>query len=111
MLQLLILEEFSNQSDRLATQTRSTLPEDAWKKLTKQARLIERQLPRIIAGWTEDDLFYKAFLKREGDEYTLGPTYGKVINFLHYQGQQRLQGAVRWHYIGGSKKGTRPKRL
>ncbi|PJD94550.1 MAG: hypothetical protein CK425_11260 [Parachlamydia sp.] len=106
MLQILILEEFSNQSDKLASSGSILLPISKWKELAHQANLAQSYVEKIIAGWTEDDLFSKAFLQKQGDEYTLGPSYSLVTNFLEYQGKQRIEGSK-----GGYKSAELKKEL
>jgi len=93
MLQLLILEEFANQSDRLATSGSILLPKEKLEELAFQAKLPKVSLEKVITGWTQDDLFYKAFLQQYGDEYTLSNEYSNVIHFLEYQGRQRIAGS------------------
>ncbi|MGL5262978.1 MAG: hypothetical protein ACRDAI_00115 [Candidatus Rhabdochlamydia sp.] len=93
MLQLLILEEFSNQSDRLASKKCVLIPLTKWEQLAVEAKLPQSCLNKVIMGWTEGNLFSKAFLQKKGDEYTLGMDYSQVIDFLEYQGQQRIDGA------------------
>lgn len=93
MLQLLILEEFSNQSDVLAQQRCIHLTRQKWEELSAQARLPKSRLTSVIIGWTNDNLFSKAFLDKQGDEYTLGPSYANVLDFLQYQGNERIIGA------------------
>jgi len=105
MLQILILEEFSNQSDKLASSGSIVLPIDKWRELADQAKLTQSYVEKIIAGWTEDDLFSKAFLQKQGDEYTLGPSYSLVTNFLEYQGKQRIEGSKGGHKSAEIKKG------
>jgi hypothetical protein len=104
MLQLLILEEFSQQSDRIATKGSIILPKVKLEELASQAKLPKSSLEKVITGWTEDDLFSKAFLKRYGDEYTLGQEYSNVTNFLEQQGKQRIGGAK-----GGEKSAAMKK--
>ena len=93
MLQLLILEEFSRQSDVLAKRRSIRLPQQKWEELSHAASLPKSCLNRVIAGWTEDDTTSKAFLEKQGDEYTLGSSYAQVIDFLEHQGVQRETGS------------------
>lgn len=93
MLQLLILEEFSDKSDALFKKRSIRITLDRWEQLAKESKLPRTSLSRVIAGWVEGDLFSKPFLDKQGDEYTLGPAYENVINFLEYQGKQRVSGA------------------
>ena len=106
MLQLLILEEFSNQSDALFKRSSIVITADKWEELAQEAKLPKSSLPRVIFGWIEGDLLTKPFLEKQGNEYTLGSTYGNVINFLEYQGEQRVIGAK-----GGEKSIINKKRL
>jgi len=106
MLQLLILEEFSKQSSRLASEKSILIPIEKWKEFATEAGLPLSCLNKVIMGWLEDDLFYKAFLQKQGDEYTLGAEYIQVSNFLEYQGQQRIDGAK-----GGRKSAEAKKEL
>lgn len=93
MLQLLILELFSDHSDVLAVKNSIPICANKWNELANKAGLPEKSLLRVIPGWLEGDLFAQPFLERQGDEYTLGPSYTKELKFLEYQGQQRIEGA------------------
>lgn len=104
MLQLLVLEEFANQSDVLSERRCIHLSEEKWEELATQARLPRSSLIRVIIGWTEDDLFSKAFLDKQGNEYSLGPAYANVLDFLKYQGQRRISGSK------GADKGNQVKK-
>jgi hypothetical protein len=104
MLQLLVLEDFANQSDRLAQHGSIFLPNSRWQELAKEAKLPSTYIAKVISGWTEDDLFAKAFLQKQGDEYTLGARYAGVIDFLEHQGKQRLAGAAAGTKSANSKK-------
>jgi len=103
MLQLLILEEFSNQSDRMASKKCVLMPLEKWKEFATESKLPLSCLNKVIMGWTEDDLFSKAFLQKQGDEYTLGMEYSNVTDFLEYQGQQRIDGAKGGHKSAKAK--------
>jgi len=105
MLQLLILEEFSKQSDRLAFSGSILIPKEKLKDLANQAKLPQTSLEKVITGWTEDDCLSKAFLKTFGDEYTLGQEYSNVTYFLEFQGKQRIEGAK------GGVKGAEARKL
>lgn len=106
MLQLLILEEFSNQSDTLFQRSSIQITMDKWEKLAKEAKLPKTFLTRVISGWIEGDLLAKPFLDKQGDEYTLGAAYGNVINFLECQGEQRIVGAK-----GGERSAANKKKI
>ncbi len=105
MLQLLILEEFSKQSDMLASRKCVHIPLEKWITLAFEARLPQSCLGKVITGWTQDDLFTKAFLQQQGDEYTLGADYFQVSDFLEYQGQQRIDGSKGGCKSAEAKKG------
>lgn len=106
MLQLLILEEFSNQSDALFQNSSIQITQNRWEQLAQEAKLPKTSLSRVISGWIEGDLFSKPFLDKQGDEYTLGPTYGRVLNFLEQQGKHRIDGSK-----GGEKAAVNKKVL
>jgi hypothetical protein len=106
MLQLLILEEFSNQSDALFQRNSIQITMEKWEELAKEAKLPKTFLTRVISGWIEGDLLAKPFLDKQGNEYTLGPAYGNVTNFLECQGEQRTTGAK-----GGEKSAEKKKDL
>lgn len=106
MLQLLILEEFSNQSDALFQRSSIQITACKWEELAKEAKLPKTSLLRVISGWIEGDLFAKPFLDKQGNEYTLGAAYGNVISFLECQGEQRITGAK-----GGEKSAIKKKTL
>jgi hypothetical protein len=106
MLQILVLEEFSKQSDMLATRKCVFISQNRWEELAREAKLQQSYICKVIAGWTEDDLFAKAFLQKQGDEYTLGIDYAQVSDFLEAQGKQRQDGA-----IGGQKSAEAKKNL
>lgn len=93
MLQLLILEEFSNQSHTLAEKGSIYLPKEKWFELSTEAHLTKNTLQAVIACWTQDGDKGKAFLSRQGDEYTLGESYRGVLKFLEYQGTKRNEGS------------------
>lgn len=93
MLQLLILEEFSNHSDDLFERRSIPITVNKWEELAQEAKLPKSALLRVISGWIEGDLFTKPFLDKQGTEYTLGSTYSNVTNFLERQGEQRIVGA------------------
>jgi hypothetical protein len=92
MLQILVLEEFSNQSNRLFEQGSICIPFEKWKELAKQAKLPLTSLQKVLTGWTHDDLFAKAFLDKQGDDYVLAASHAPVVKFLSIQGKQRLDG-------------------
>ncbi len=93
MLQLLILEEFSKQSDRLVEKKCVLIPIKKWQELANEANLPQTCLSKVIEGWVMGDGLSKAFLQKQGDEYTLGTEYIQELNFLEYQGRQRVNGA------------------
>lgn len=110
MLQLLILEEFANQSDILASKKCIQISIEKWQELSFEAKLPQSSLNKVITGWTEGDLFSKAFLQKQGDEYSLGEDYFQVTGFLEYQGQQRLAGAKGGRKSAESRKGQPTKK-
>lgn len=98
LLQLFVLEEFSNQSDAVVKHEWIHVPPEKWNELASRAKLPKSYIEKVIKGWTEDHPLAKAFLRKHMDEYTLGESYSKVTDFLKDQGRQRLLGAK-----GGTK--------
>lgn len=88
-LQLLLLEEFSDQSRRSVETGSVYLPQEKWIELGKEARLPISSLPKILEGWLE-----QAFLERDSvhkDAYTLGKDYFHLTDFLREQGECRKE--------------------
>ncbi len=88
-LQLLVFEEFANQSDRLAKIGSILLSEEKWREMAYESGINLAKIQEIIHHWSQPDLV-NWFLDRQGDEYRLTSYYKKVENFLLYQGEQRL---------------------
>ena len=87
-LQLLLLEEFSDQSQIFFKKGGIYLPEDKWSDLADEAKLPKSILERVIVGWID-----QKFLNRTKDNlYTIGEGYPQMIEFLRYQGKQREAG-------------------
>jgi hypothetical protein len=106
MLQLLVLEEFSNQSDFLAKERYIVISQWTWNRLADEAKLPLSCLNKVISGWTQDDPAFKAFLQKNGDQYALGADYYKATDFLETQGKQRIAGAIK-----GTKAVSRKKSM
>lgn len=93
MLQLLILEEFSRQSDRLIEKGSAYIPLEKWLSLSREATLPDYSLQKVINGWISNDLTGTAFLQKDGEEYTLSKAHSDVLIFLEDQGKRRILGA------------------
>lgn len=104
MLQLLILEEFSNQSNVLVEKGSIYLPMSKLEELASEAKLPKSRLEVVLSAWTEDNSENPAFLQKQGDDYTLGKAYSQVTNFLEYQGKKRNEGAKAGKKAAESKK-------
>lgn len=88
LLQLLVLEEFSNQSMVFAERGDVDLPIQTWSELGNEAGLPKSILSRVIEGWVEQQ-----FLNRIcGDRYSIGDGYSQELEFLSYQGHARIEG-------------------
>jgi hypothetical protein len=105
MLQLLVLEEFSKQSDRYADKGSVLIPVEKWEELSQNASLSKSSISKVIEGWTTDSVNGTAFLKRYDDEYTLSDA--RVEKFLEDQGKMRIIG--RKGGISSSEKASEKK--
>ncbi|MGA8164593.1 MAG: hypothetical protein WB791_06155 [Waddliaceae bacterium] len=88
-LQLLVFEEFSNQSDKLAKDGFIIITEEKWKEMAIESGLSPDKLEPVITHWCQPDLF-RNFLDRQGNEYCLTSFYKRERQFLISQGEQRL---------------------
>lgn len=88
-LQLLVFEEFANQSDRLAKEGSVRISHERWEQMALESGINPQKIQEIIYHWSQPDLI-NWFLDRQEEEYKLTSYYRKVENFLLYQGEQRL---------------------
>lgn len=106
MLQLLILEEFSKQSDRFAIQGSILLPKDKLRELCMEAQLPPTFLEKVMSAWVLGDSLSKPFLQVNGDEYALSSELLNVSDFLEQQGKLRIEGAKRGKKSANARKKT-----
>lgn len=95
MLQLLILEEFSKQSDWFAVHGSILLSKEKLQEFCAEAKLPQTSLQKVISGWIQGDNFSKPFLRVKGNEYALSHEHTIVSDFLEQQGYLRINGAER----------------
>lgn len=88
-LQLLVFEEFSNQSDRMAKEGYIIISQEKWEEMAFESGLNPKKISAIISHWCQPDLI-KNFLDRQGDQYCLTSYYETAQKFLIFQGEQRL---------------------
>jgi hypothetical protein len=88
LLQLLILEEFSDQSIIFAGRGDIELPIQAWTELASEAGLPRSILGRVIEEWANRNFLNQIC----NDRYSLGGSYLLEAEFLRCQGQMRRQG-------------------
>jgi hypothetical protein len=88
-LQLLVFEEFANQSDRLAKEGFVLISNERWEQMARESGINHHKIKEIIHHWSQPDLV-NWFLDKQDEEYRLTSYYKKVENFLLYQGEQRL---------------------
>lgn len=93
LLQLLILEEFSQQSDRLAEKGAVFIPKSKWELLSNEAALPRNSLDNVIIGWSSNSNG-NVFLEKNGDEYTLSMIHVDALEFLLEQGRRRIRGSI-----------------
>ena len=92
-LQLLVFEELSNQSDRLAEKGSVIITSERWEKMGLESGLSPNQIPNIINYWCQPDLF-NCFLEKQGDEYKLASYYERAHKFLMQQGEIRISKSI-----------------
>ncbi len=87
LLQLLVLEEFSNQSMIFAERGDVDLSMQTWAELASEAGLPKSILGRVIEGWVDQQ-----FLNRIcSDRYSIGDRYSQELAFLRCQGSVRRE--------------------
>ena len=88
-LQLLVFEEFSNQSDKLAKDGYVVITQEKWEEMAFESGLNPKKISSIITHWCQPDLI-RNFLDKQGDEYRLTSYYETAQKFLIFQGEQRI---------------------
>ena len=92
LLQLLTLEEFSNQSDRLFETGYVHLSREKWIELSAEAKLPKSMIERVISKWLEHGFLRKICTAKILDGFGLGDRYDQLAAFLHEQGKLRREG-------------------
>lgn len=91
-LQLLILEEFAEQSKDVIERGYVYLPKEKWMEFANEASMPKSSLARVIHGWIEQGFLKTDFVNREPDAYILGERYFQLADFLYAQGEMRKRG-------------------
>jgi hypothetical protein len=92
LLQMLVMEEFTNNSIDLAIQGSIKIMDERWKVFLNQSGLPESVFKNVINRWLSDGDDGGRFLIRiEKDRFTLGEEYSKELNFLIFQGLHRKE--------------------
>lgn len=102
-LQLLVFEEFANQSDRLAKEGSVRISNERWEQMATESGINLQKIKEIIHHWSQPDLI-NWFLDRQDEEYKLTSYYRNVENFLLYQGEQRLINSERGKKSAANRK-------
>ena len=90
LLQMLIMEEFTNQSIDLATLGSVLISEERWAEFLKQSGLPQSVFRQARARWLVDgDDGPRFLIELEPGRFTFGEKYHKELNFLRSQGQIR----------------------
>ncbi len=90
LLQMLIMEEFTNQSIDLAQHGSIAISEERWSEFLKHSGLPLSVFKQACARWLVDGDDGERFLKEvEKGRFTFGEKYSKELNFLRSQGQMR----------------------
>ena len=108
LLQMLIMEELTNNSIDLATLGSIEINDEKWKSFQKQAGLPDSVFKNAITRWLSDgDDGGRFLIQVEKDRFTLGEEYSKEMNFLFFQGRHRKDQQARG--LGSAKKKKRLK--
>ncbi len=110
MLQLLILEEFSNQSHTLVERGYVHLPREKWVELGLEARLPKSMIERVLLKWIEHDFLRKACIERMQDAFILGGAYFQLSEFLYDQGKLRIEGEKAGERSAASKRALKARK-
>jgi hypothetical protein len=102
-LQLLVFQEFSKQSVRLAENGSVFISKTRWIELAYQAGIPPDKISSILEHWCQPELF-NCFLEKQGDEFTLASHYERAQTFLKAQGQGRLINAMRGRQSANKKR-------
>lgn len=92
LLQVFLLEEFSDQSKMLYERGYIHLTKERWLELSAKAQLPISGLEKVILGWIEKGFLRKVVIGKERNEYTLGKEYLSCLGFIELQGKQRKKG-------------------
>jgi len=107
-LQLLVFEEFSNQSNRLAEDGCVIITLEKWEAMAFEAGLDPKKIQSIIEYWRQPD-FVNCFLDKQGDEYRLATYYDDAQKFLVHQGKQRVSNSKKGMASAIAKKKAKSK--
>ena len=92
MLQLYLMEEFSNQSREFAKKGYIHMPDEKWEEHSKKANLPISNYQKVRDRWLEPD----GMLERDGEYYTLNKiNYKNEDEFLVDQGKGRERQSAR----------------
>jgi len=96
LLQMKIMEVFSNQSIQLVKDGAVRIPQDQWEEIAAQCKLNKEVLSKIQDRWTHDGDDGAKFLEKVDDDfYILGPEHYKALEFLRDQGELRIRQSQR----------------
>ena len=92
LLQMLIMEEFTNQSMALATEMSIEISEDKWNDWLKQSGLPLSVFKQTRYRWLADgDDGLRFLVQLDKNRYALGDSYVKELNFFCSQGAMRKE--------------------
>lgn len=92
LLQMLIMEEFTNKSIELATEGTIEIGPEKWWEFLKQSGLPEAIFKHTKERWMSDgDDGHRFLICLHGHRFTLGKRYEKELMFLKAQGNMRKE--------------------
>jgi hypothetical protein len=92
LLQMFIMEEFTNRSMELTSEMSIEIPEEKWSDWLKQSGLPRSVFKQTRYRWLVDGDDGPRFLVQiDKNRYVLGDSYVKELNFFYFQGTIRKE--------------------
>lgn len=92
LLQMMVMEEFTEKSVEFAESGSIVINSDKWQKFAKEADLPKTVFEKTLDRWIQDGDDLPGFLiKLDPDRYALGEAYSKETDFLKRQGLRRKE--------------------
>lgn len=94
MLQLLILEELSQQSIEYSEKGKVFIAKETWESLCNESKLPLKMLPDVLKAWAQPNEQGKSFLNQDSEYFALSNDQKDAETLLIEQGKIRLEGSL-----------------